>query len=1180
MTESKLKYMKRRAAGVVVVLVLLSSVTPWVMATGELTGGYEVHGSATGESTVHDINYDVNETGNAFLTLNGQGDRLGPERTDAFYDRVDNASWTWSAGEIPRNATARIIGQGEKFGPAYNKSFTDVNDESNVYYDLDADDYKTNVTLVGAGQRNGTLVEKGPFRAQGDGDQKTVTFDHDQNNESVVFTGNTTTEIQNTTFAEDFSTLDAYESGNVTVENGKLGLDTYMVTYDDFTDSDIGEYNGDTAAFDVDSYDQLYPSNADRYHNRIYRSDTGPERGDSFAVRMRVQSGQMRTGFIFGFQDPDNFYIVNLDGQDGTMELVKWSDGTRNVLDETPTTSSDVTGTINITYGELTLTAEMNGNTVSADDSEYAGGSMGWNVWFGKGVDTDPIAMWAESEQLVKNGYTVHEFTTAEVQSLASLNWSAEGSTSHYVSFGDPTGWTEWTTQDEWKDLQNGTDVYVKTELSKSAGDGPSVGKFHVATSRIVSTQTHNPAIDIDGDETNETSYTGTLSDGESVVIDLSEDVTTGTQTWTIHTSQGVADWAYQGNNEARAHVKNVSVNGVSYTVDQYLPEGQTTTIPVDNADTLIGENTLKVDLYENSETQYVSRADASGQYEGRSVVSNLTVNGETHQIDETLAAGESATVDITGGYGENTLTVNLKENSTQNKADAELVWNPENRSYVENVTIDGTTYTVDKFLASGENHTINVTESINSGSNTHTFYQHSEKTLTDTVEWTEEVETEKDVSVTISENRAYYNETSVETFDKAVDAGATFNFTLPDRTTATAHTTVLFNDSMTVLNSTSVSGDNVTVTVEERIPKDTEVTVKLRMEKWAITGADETLESASGMDSFELEFGLENPEDPVTFDHRGQSFTEDKWEVIDTGTNAEVDFEVSDGDIVLSGEPSGFTVHRPKHSTATWAGVTNVIHPTEQLASGEYVTHDPLYAESDETYLQMTNYSVSGVDSPVEVVWNDVSGSHLQWTTDTQDPSYVHTVHNVTSDGVHVLADGERYDNWNRTGTDVNINVSGDTTWDVFTYDNLTITTESVSVVPGETKTVDITVKNPNNFAVHNVRVQAENSWVTDISPAYQTIPAGETETFEVTIHVPAGTQETTYDLGMAVASSETGEVNTDDITVDVSGGVVVGGTGIPTMWLFAGLIVLLVGLVLFQLRRTGGLQDQLEEV
>jgi uncharacterized membrane protein len=130
-----------------------------------------------------------------------------------------------------------------------------------------------------------------------------------------------------------------------------------------------------------------------------------------------------------------------------------------------------------------------------------------------------------------------------------------------------------------------------------------------------------------------------------------------------------------------------------------------------------------------------------------------------------------------------------------------------------------------------------------------------------------------------------------------------------------------------------------------------------------------------------------------------------------------------------------------------------------------------------------------------------------------------------VTSNGVSVFADGERYRNFrlNADG-DLVIAVNESTTWDVYQYDYPTVTSDTnVSVKAGQNKTFQVEVHNPNDFRLHDVKLVLTHGWVESVEPQTQDIGPDETAMFNVTLAVPFGTQATTYTLPMNVTSTET---------------------------------------------------------
>jgi hypothetical protein len=261
-----------------------------------------------------------------------------------------------------------------------------------------------------------------------------------------------------------------------------------------------------------------------------------------------------------------------------------------------------------------------------------------------------------------------------------------------------------------------------------------------------------------------------------------------------------------------------------------------------------------------------------------------------------------------------------------------------------------------------------------------------------------------------------------------------------------------------------------------------------------------------------------------------------------------------------------------------------NTIYPTARIEPNRTVTHDPvLYTEPDESYTRIENYSVRDLNSPVSVEWTQVGAYHLQWVTnETQDAAYNQTIENVTGEGVSVFADGDRYQEISRERGNLVIHTNRSATWDVYQYDfPQVVSNTNVSVGGGETQSVQVTVRNPNEFALHDVQLTLEHGWIESVEPTTQDIPSGESVTFNVTLHVPAGTQSTTYTLPMNVTSVETGEVGTKDLRVAVGGGIITrGGLPVSRFALLVGGVVLLIALVLYQMARSGQLSNLRKEL
>jgi hypothetical protein len=590
-----------------------------------------------------------------------------------------------------------------------------------------------------------------------------------------------------------------------------------------------------------------------------------------------------------------------------------------------------------------------------------------------------------------------------------------------------------------------------------------------------------------------------------------------------------------------------------------------------------------------------VSRIDVRGHYEGRTVVNNYTVNGQQSNLNAALADGESETVNISTEsiYGTNDITVELKGNSTQDNYDAEVVWYPENRTYFSNVTVGGTDFGSPTFLAQDETLVFNVTDAISPGDNDHVFRMQSQKTTTDTLDFVEKVNFYKNISVTIEEKHATYNKTSTETFDHAA-SDVEFNFSVPDRAFRHVRTSVVFNGTQTgIQNTTTFTGDHLTVQVDEEVPKGTEVTVKIKLLKYRLLNADDTLRDENTLgEPYRVDVGVSSVTGNVTYETVEADLTAAEWEIILTQngepyneTTQKVTFV--DGNVTVAesyfGDTDGLIVQRPRYSTVTYTGTVNTIYPTPRIEPNRTVEHRPaLFADPDQTHVRMENYSVQDLSSPLEVEWKQVGPYHLQWVTN-ESGTYNQTIENVTSNGVSVFADGERYRNfWLTADGDLVIAVNGSTTWDVYQYDYPTVTSDTnVSVKAGQNKTIQVEVHNPNDFRLHDVEFVLIHGWVESVEPKTQDIGPGETATFNVTIAVPFGTQATTYGLPMNLTSTETGEIDTKDIEVTV-GGSFPGTAGAPIsrFGLILGGVVLFAALLIVHLSRTGRLEDLKSEI
>jgi hypothetical protein len=1170
-------------------------------------GQFEVTGSASGQETQRVINYDVNETGIAILEIEGSGTREGVQRVDQFYSEVDNSTFEWEAGEIPRNVTLEFTGQGEKLGPRYNKSISGVSDGETVFFDLAAKDYNPNVTIVGVGQENGTRVTRGPYTDR-DGDTWTLSFDNSQNNASIEFTGNTTGSIQltNSTVTEDFDLLNATASENVTVENGQLVLDGgssgwFEATYTTVDPVIDGKLNWTESRPTGTQVHYFLRSGSESDVNVTGSENQWEDLGGNQNVTVRIElEGDLTSPPVYsdGFEDGD--------------------------LSEYTTTGSI----------EVTTSSTYEGSwSVSGSQDYSAGSAIDTDVYFGPGQSASGYVLtdagWSGGGLIFgynPNTGNVRFVSLSPGGSLKAGDNSLDANPIYSDSIGSASAniqggkWYKITI--EWK--ENGDQYFylkdpstgdVLATLSTSTsppGDGgfgvsvyhgnsgvdniyrsgstslasPEVDQFfleHTQENNSIE-KTQDPSITIDGSTA---SYTGVLNDSETATVDFDSSIGAGSHTAEVSTTENtVVDWQYKGNNEARAHVKNITLNGKNYTVDQYLADGETTTIPIDNTQTLQGENVLTAELYSDSETTHVSRIDARGHYEGRTILDNYTVNGEQSNLDETLADGETTSVNISSDaiYGTNNITAELTENSVQDNYDAEVVWYPENRTYFENVTVNSQDFGSPTFLGTNETLLLNVTDEISPGGNDHVFRMQSEKTTTDSLDFTEKVEFYKNVSVNIEEAHATYNKTTTETFDYTASPGVQFNFSLSDRVMGHRKTVVTYDGQSGVQNTTTFSGNNATVELDEEIPEGTEVNIRVEFLTYRVKNATTSLRSENALSApYRVEIGVGNVTGNVTFETVEPALTSSEYEVILTENGEPTEepkiYGVENNLTIPESNfdsASGFIVQRPRYSNVTYTGTVNTIYPTTQVDPDRNIVHGPaLYSEPDETYSPVEQYTVEGLTEPLSVEWKQVGPYHLQWVTN-ESRTYNQTIVNVTSEGVSVFANGDRYRDFKReSDDDLVIHVNGSTTWDVYQYDYPQIQSDTdVSVDRGQSKTVEVVVDNPNDFTLRNVELVLEHGWIRDVEPSVQDIPSGESATFEVTVKVPDGTVSTTYTMPMNVTSTETGEVDTENLEVSVGGGVTTAaGVPLTRFGLIAGGIVFLGALSLLYFARSGQL-------
>lgn len=1159
---------------------------------------FEVSGSASGQETTRVINYDVNSTQAAVLEIHGQGDRLGDFRVDQRFVLVDNSTYTKDFGEIPHNVSFVVEGRGQKIGPPYNKSFSSVTDGSTQFFDLEADDWpEVNITTVGAGQKNGTRVIKGPFNGSGDDDTKTLTFNFEQNNESIVFRGITTTGVTNQSDIEEFNSDNSTNSENITISGGQLSLKSSQ----QIETIHAQQTNGSTFTSGSGAVDWTVVSDA-------VTGDGVPSAPtvDHFQIT-NASRASLSTGVVAGEFDGDNAFHVSVTDGPNEWQLTLVENTAENSVE---VYESGITQTIYELKCSLTtdtFEVDLIEGTLNGTPCGFTfPGSVGepFDIRYRNGDLIQGDYILANVTEGGNTGFYERQYSTSNIINNAKLNWTdneTNGNVQYFVKTDD-NSYVEWTDaeNDTLKDITDGQNVWIRVNLTKTSADGPTVERYGLLWQNETTTKTKDPAIDIDGDGANEASFSGILNDSETVVVPINESIAEGQHTFTVHTSGGSSvDWEYDGNNEARAHVKNVTLNGISYPINQFLNKSELNITVIDRLDTLLGQNSITVNLYSDSETQLVDRLDVRGRYEGRTILANATVESTVYDpVDVALADGQSHTFNVTSdvAYGSNDFRVDLAENSTQNEYDLSITWNPENRTLFSNVTVNGVDFEGPDeysgvpynatFLNSSDVLTFNVTDVIAPGNNDHTFRMLAPRTTTDSLTFVEKVEFHKNVSVTIEEAWATYNKSSTQTFNHTVTTGAFFNFSVPNRVTRLTSTSVTFNGTTPAANTTVFNGTQIAVQVNEEIPNSTTVDVRVTTLKYTVVNATDSLRNENPhADPYLVDVGVTSVSGNVSYNTTEVALTTPEYEVILTNASGGIDTELTNG--TFNGNVTipeghfnthdGFMVRRPKHSTDTFTGVVNVIHPSEVVRPNRTVVHQtPLYAEPDESYIRMDNYSVSDLTSPLSVEWKQVGPYHLSWVTnETTDPVYDQRIESVTSEGVSVFADGQRYTDIDRVGDDLVIHVNGSTTWDVFQYDfPRVISDTNVSIDAGRTEAIQVVVDNPNNFTLHDTRLVVSHGWIEEIDPIYHDIPANGNATYNVTIHVPFGTEATEYAIPMNVTSTETGEVSTKDINVNVGGGLITAGVGIPNIALVALGVLVLIGLLTYQAHRSGELE------
>ena len=164
-------------------------------------------------------------------------------------------------------------------------------------------------------------------------------------------------------------------------------------TVEDFERTDpLSDYSGDTGQFSIITDDPIEGEKSleatDDSNGPYIITRSGeyskPEQGQEFQVEFRPEDSDVRLGLLFGLQDPDNWYAVQLEASAGRVTLLKDGDSLDSV-DGSMTVGDTYTYTVK--WGsDGNLTAEYTDNeettrTASATDSEYSDGDIGWRVF-------------------------------------------------------------------------------------------------------------------------------------------------------------------------------------------------------------------------------------------------------------------------------------------------------------------------------------------------------------------------------------------------------------------------------------------------------------------------------------------------------------------------------------------------------------------------------------------------------------------------------------------------------------------------------------------------------------------------------------------------------------------------------------------------------------------------------
>ena len=531
------------------------------------------------------------------------------------------------------------------------------------------------LTIHGAGEKLGSEVTR-----SGSGNE-TFSFDHWQRTGNVTFQGATVN--KSTEYTEDFSSVPSYESQNVTTENGELVTDTFPVTIgqDRFDDGDIAEYSGDTGAFTENSgvlegasvtYDSVGPE-----HLIINDSDTmSPGQSASFDLNHPGggPTANLESGFIFAYQNSSSWYALTGDLSGATkngISLEYWDGSQLNQLDSTGSPLNGITEfTVEWSENDV-ITVYREGSQVMLADVPSQGYSISeGNVGYFTGWDgrSDPRSPETHSYGYVSDGYEISE--------------QQQYSSGYAIAEYSPTDSKE--IKLNWTDSGDVT-------YSISVGDTSS---FTEVTSEDVWIDT---------------------PDGTPVYVKT----TLNSQSATVDSLNTSARW------KSYVSDPSITINGTEVaTYNGTLKQGESVTRPI--PDLSNGSHSFNV----SSTTAVPVEWEYTGNNDGRTYVSAVTVGGATVTPDQLLGSGETYSTSVSLSEGYTTVDVNVSNvGETQTVSKTTFVEpNPDGvgnweRTYSSskeihelNVSIDGDDDITKNVTKSGSNFTVNFSIPIGSG--------------------------------------------------------------------------------------------------------------------------------------------------------------------------------------------------------------------------------------------------------------------------------------------------------------------------------------------------------------------------------------------------------------------------------------------------------------------------------